>query len=72
MNHFAAAWAWALSSPFQGTKMDSAHLGGTTDPMVISWPARIQHGGGLRTQFQHVNDIAPTIYEPQDCRRPTW
>ena len=27
MNHFAAAWAWALSSPFQGTKMDSAHLG---------------------------------------------
>jgi len=70
MNHFAAAWAWALSSPFQGTKMDSAHLGGTTDPMVVSWPARIQHGGGLRTQFQHVNDIAPTIYEAAGVQAP--
>jgi Sulfatase len=63
MNHFAAAWAWALSTPFQGTKMDASHLGGTTDPMIISWPARIHNKGGLRTQFQHVTDIAPTIYE---------
>jgi arylsulfatase A-like enzyme len=70
MNHFAAAWAWALSSPFQGTKMDSAHLGGTTDPMVISWPARIPHGGGLRPQFQHLNDVAPTIYEAAGVQMP--
>jgi arylsulfatase A-like enzyme len=70
MNHFAAAWAWALSSPFQGTKMDSAHLGGTTDPMVVSWPARIPQGGGLRAQFQHINDIAPTIYEAAEVRFP--
>jgi arylsulfatase A-like enzyme len=70
MNHFAAAWAWALSSPFQGTKMDSAHLGGTTDPMVISWPSRIPHGGGLRAQFQHLNDIAPTIYDAAGVQTP--
>jgi arylsulfatase A-like enzyme len=70
MNHFAAAWAWALSSPFQGTKLDAAHLGGTTDPMIISWPARIHSGGSLRTQFQHVNDIAPTIYEAADIKPP--
>lgn len=70
MNHFAAAWAWALSSPFQGTKMDAAHLGGTTDPMVISWPARIQQGGGVRNQFQHVNDIAPTIYAAAGIKAP--
>jgi arylsulfatase A-like enzyme len=70
MNHFATAWAWALSSPFQGTKMDAAHLGGTTDPMIISWPTRIRHGGGLRTQFQHVNDIAPTIYEAAGIKAP--
>jgi arylsulfatase A-like enzyme len=70
MNHFAAAWAWALSSPFQGTKMDAAHLGGTTDPMVISWPARIPHGGGLRAQFQHLNDIAPTIYDAAGVQAP--
>jgi arylsulfatase len=61
-NHFAAAWAWALSAPFKGTKTDGSHLGGTRDPMVISWPARIKDVGGLRSQFAHVNDIAPTLY----------
>jgi arylsulfatase len=59
-----------LSSPFQGTKIDAAHLGGTTDPLVVSWPARIPHGGGLRPQFQHINDIAPTIYEAAGVRAP--
>jgi arylsulfatase len=63
MNHYAAAWAWALSSPFQGTKQDASHLGGTTDPLVIAWPGHIKDAGGLRTQFSHVNDIAPTIYD---------
>jgi len=63
MNHYAAAWAWALSSPFQGTKQDASHLGGTTDPLVISWPGHIKDQGGIRGQFSHVNDIAPTLYE---------
>ncbi|HTZ57826.1 MAG TPA: arylsulfatase [Acidobacteriaceae bacterium] len=70
MNHFAAAWAWALSTPFQGAKMDASHLGGTTDPMVVSWPARIHQRGELRTQFQHVTDIVPTIYEAAGVKRP--
>jgi arylsulfatase len=69
-NHFAAAWAWALSSPFQGTKQDASHLGGTTDPLVVSWPARIKAAGELRTQFQHVNDVAPTIYEAVGVQLP--
>jgi len=63
MNHYAAAWAWAQSSPFQGTKQDASHLGGTRDPLIVSWPARIKSVGEVRTQFQHVNDVAPTIYE---------
>jgi arylsulfatase A-like enzyme len=62
-NHESAAWAWALDTPFQWTKQVASHLGGTTDPLIVSWPARIKDKGGLRTQFQHVNDIAPTIYE---------
>jgi arylsulfatase len=63
MNHFAAAWAWALSAPFQGTKEDASHLGGSRDPLIISWPARIKQVGGLRSQFAHLNDVAPTLYE---------
>lgn len=70
MNHFAAAWAWALSAPFQGTKEDASHLGGTRDPLVISWPERIKQVGGLRSQFSHLNDIAPTLYEAAGITPP--
>jgi arylsulfatase len=70
MNHYAAAWAWALGTPFQGTKQDASHLGGTRDPLVVSWPARIKNPGGLRSQFQHVNDVAPTIYEAAGIKFP--
>jgi len=62
-NHYAAAWAWGLDAPFQWTKQVASHLGGTTDPLVVSWPARIKDHGAIRSQFQHVTDIAPTIYE---------
>jgi arylsulfatase A-like enzyme len=70
INFYADAWAWEQSTPFQGTKTDASHLGGTRDPLVISWPARIHDGGGLRTQFQHVTDIAPTIYEAAGVKFP--
>jgi arylsulfatase A-like enzyme len=29
--------------------------------MVISWPKRITDNGGLRPQFHHVIDLAPTM-----------
>ena len=63
LNHYATAWAWALNSPFQWAKEVASHLGGTRDPLVVSWPGHITQTGGLRSQFTHVNDIAPTIYE---------
>jgi len=56
-------WAYAGASPFQGTKLVAAYLGGTRTPLVISWPKKIKHDGKVRSQFHHVNDIAPTIYE---------
>jgi hypothetical protein len=33
------------------------------NPLAVSWPARIKNGGGVRAQFHHVIDIAPTVYE---------
>ena len=62
-NNYAAAWAWAMDTPFQWTKQIASHFGGTRDPLIVSWPARIKDVGGLRNQFTHVNDIAPTIYD---------
>ncbi|MGB6714980.1 MAG: arylsulfatase [Candidatus Cybelea sp.] len=62
-NHFPAAWAHAMNTPFQWTKQVASHFGGTRNPMIVSWPARIKDKGGLRTQFLHTIDIVPTIYE---------
>ena len=62
-NHFPAGWAWAMNTPFQWTKQIASHLGGVRNPLCVSWPARIKDRGGVRDQFHHVIDIAPTIYE---------
>jgi arylsulfatase A-like enzyme len=59
--HYAAAWAWAGNTPFKWGKQVASHLGGIRNPMVISWPKRIKDKGGLRSQFTHCTDIAPTI-----------
>jgi arylsulfatase len=69
--HFAAAWAHANNAPFQWGKQMASHLGGTRDPMVISWPRRIVGGGGLRTQFTHCIDIVPTVLEVIGLPEPT-
>jgi arylsulfatase A-like enzyme len=62
-NHFPSGWAHAMCTPFQWTKQVASHFGGTRNPMVISWPARIKDKGGLREQFHHVIDVVPTLYE---------
>ncbi|MGH9276994.1 MAG: arylsulfatase [Acidimicrobiales bacterium] len=63
--HYSAAWAWAGNCPFPWGKQVAAYLGGTRNPMVVHWPACIGDGvaGGLRSQFTHVIDVAPTILE---------
>ncbi|TWT39796.1 Arylsulfatase [Thalassoglobus neptunius] len=62
-NHFPAAWAWAMDTPFQWTKQIASHFGGTRNGLAISWPKGIQARGEIRDQFHHVIDIAPTILE---------
>lgn len=62
-NHFTSSWAHAMNTPFQWTKQVASHFGGTRNPLIISLPAKIKDKGGLRSQFTHVIDIVPTIYE---------
>jgi arylsulfatase len=62
-NQYHAAWAWAGSTPYQGMKLLASHLGGTRNPMFVQWPGRIRPETEPRTQFHHVVDIVPTIYE---------
>jgi arylsulfatase A-like enzyme len=61
--HFSAAWAWALDTPFQWTKQVASHYGGTAQGVAMSWPGHINDAGGIRRQFHHLIDIAPTILE---------
>jgi arylsulfatase A-like enzyme len=70
-NHFPSAWAHAMNTPFQWTKQVASHFGGTRNPLIISWPARIKDTGGLRTQFIHTIDIVPTLYELCGITAPT-
>jgi Sulfatase len=62
-NMYHAGWAWAGNTPFKHTKLVASHFGGTRNPMVISWPKGIKPDKTPRSQFHHVNDIVPTIYD---------
>jgi arylsulfatase A-like enzyme len=70
-NHYPIGWAHAMDTPFQWTKQIASHFGGTRNGLVISWPARIKDKGGIRTQFHHVIDIAPTILEAVGVQPPS-
>lgn len=70
-NHYHAAWAWAGTTPFQWTKQIASHFGGTRNPLVIAWGNHILDHGGIRSQFHHVIDIAPTILEAAGITEPT-
>jgi arylsulfatase A-like enzyme len=69
-NHFPAGWAWAMDTPLQWTKQVASHFGGTRNPVIISWPAKISDKGGVRTQFHHIMDVMPTILEAANVRAP--
>jgi arylsulfatase A-like enzyme len=62
-NHFNAGWASATNTPFQWTKQVASHYGGTRNPLVVHWPNGIKAKGEVRSQWHHVNDIAPTVME---------
>jgi arylsulfatase A-like enzyme len=68
--HYPVGWAWAGNTPFQWVKQVASHLGGTRNPMVVSWPARIKHDDKPRDAFLHVVDVVPTILEAAHLPMP--
>jgi arylsulfatase A-like enzyme len=66
--HYAAGWAVAMDAPFSYTKQVASDFGGTRNGMIIRWPAGIKAKGEIRSQFTHVIDIAPTVFEA--CKIP--
>src|SRR5262249_43546071 len=68
--HMAVPWSWAFDTPFKWVKQVASHFGGTRQGMAISWPGHINDVGGIRSQFHHMIDIAPTILEAAGIRAP--
>ena len=68
--HMAAGWAVAFDSPFTWTKQVASDFGGTRNGMIVHWPDGIKEKGGIRSQFGHVIDIAPTILEAAGLPEP--
>ncbi len=61
--HMSAGWAVALDAPFAYTKQVGSDYGGTRNGFLVHWPEGIKSKGEIRSQFTHVIDVAPTIYE---------
>ena len=68
--HMAAGWAVAGDTPFMWTKQVASNFGGTRNGVIVRWPKRIKDKGGLRAQFTHVIDIAPTVLEAAGLPEP--
>ena len=61
-NHYPKGWAQAGNSPLKLYKQNT-HEGGIRDPLIVCWPKKIKDRGGIRSQYHHVIDIVPAVYE---------
>jgi arylsulfatase A-like enzyme len=68
--NYPAGWALAMNTPYPWSKPVASHYGGTRDGMIVHWPAGIERGSGLRHQWHHVIDVAPTILEAAGIPAP--
>ena len=69
-NMYHAGWAWAGDTPLRYTKLIASHFGGTRNPLVVSWPKKIKPDKTPRSQFYHVNDVVPTLYDILGIKPP--
>lgn len=67
---YPMGWSLAGNTPFKKWKQDT-HLGGNTDPFIVSWPAKIKDKGTIRPQYHHLVDVVPTILEVAGLPAPT-
>ena len=68
-NHYPWGWTNAGNTPFRRWKRET-YRGGTTDPCIVSWPARITAGGELRAQYAHLIDFVPTVLDALGVQAP--
>jgi len=67
--HYPLGWAQASNTPFKHTKR-TTHGGGVNSPLIVSWSKGITARGEIRTQFHHIDDLAPTLLEVLGIAQP--
>ena len=73
--HYPMGWAMVSCTPFRLYKINT-HRGGHSVPFIVNWPDRFRAAtggspGGIRTQYQHVTDVFPTLAELCGVEVPT-
>ena len=68
-NHYPWGWTWAGNTPFRRWKRET-YRGGSTDPLIVSWPAGIKAKGEVRTQYAHLIDMVPTVLDVLGVEAP--
>ena len=68
--NYPLGWAQACNTPFRFWKSDANSEGGTRNPLIISYPRRINGNGSVRRQYGHVIDILPTTLELLGLKAP--
>jgi arylsulfatase A-like enzyme len=67
---YPAGWAWAMNTPLRWMKQRASMLGGVRQGMIMSWSGHVARPGSLCSQFGHLIDMAPTIYEAAGLPMP--
>jgi len=61
-NHYPWGWSWAGNTPFRRWKKE-VYRGGSTDDLIVFWPAGIKAKGENRFQYAHAIDMVPTVLD---------
>ena len=69
-SNFPWGWAMAANTPLKRYKQNT-HSGGIRDPFILSWPGVVKDEGGLRHNFCHAIDLAPTILDMLGLEAPS-
>lgn len=70
-NHYPRGWAFAGDTPFRRWKRET-YQGGTTDPLIVHWPAGFKSRGEVRHQYVHAIDLMPTVLEALEIEPPRY
>ena len=68
--HYPMGWAMVSNTPLRLYKINT-HQGGHQVPFIVHWPAGLDVRGEIRTQYQHVTDLLPTLAELTGLTVPT-